>query len=110
MVESTMFAAGLDVRALSGKVASASTAKTGNQGRRFCIWLVGSFFKGRIQHTRGEWGAQLVRWRTMSAYALIVGRCRCMASAITSVYFRAEPVLKRTTRSWGVRKPEARRR
>jgi hypothetical protein len=38
-----------------------------------------------------------------------VGRFRCMASAVTSVYFRPAPVLKTTTRSSGFRKPVAMR-
>jgi hypothetical protein len=42
-----------------------------------------------------------VRW----GYFFAPGRVRCMASAMASVYLRPEPVLKRTTRSLGVRKP-----
>src|SRR5580692_6871031 len=102
MVLRTTFAAGLDVNAPSGKAASARTTRNGNQRRGFCIGLVGSFFNGRIQHTRGGWVAQLARRRTMSAYARLVGRSRCMASAVTSVYFSPAPVLKRTTRSLGL--------
>src|SRR5580658_1546939 len=105
MVVRTTLAAGLEVKAASGMMenVSTSTAKIENQARGRCIGLVGSFFNGRNQHTRGRWEAQLGRRETMSAYAPIVGRWRCMASAVTSVYLRPEPVLNRTTRSLGLR-------
>ena len=45
-----------------------------------------------------------ILWRT---YMVSAGRCRCIAAAVTSVYFRPEPVLKSTTRSVVLREPVA---
>lgn len=42
-----------------------------------------------------------------SNYAARTGRLSFIAFAMTSVYFSPEPVLNKTTRSRGVRKPDA---
>src|SRR5271168_4444031 len=62
MVARTTLLVGAEVKAPSGKAQSARTTRNANHGRDFCIGLVGSFFNGRIQHTRGGGVAQPARW------------------------------------------------
>src|SRR5579863_1853122 len=61
-------------------------------------WLI------QIQRRRPQLragGTPALQGQLQRRHVCITGRSRCIASAITSVYFRAEPVLKRTTRSLG---------
>src|SRR5579863_6323814 len=63
-------------------------------------WLI------QIQRRRPQLragGTPALQGQLQRRHVCITGRSRCIASAITSVYFRAEPVLKRTTRSLGLR-------